>query len=159
MIQFMLFNVKTRRLLASHREASTIHQVERQADTLGEGEDRGNLSYVFGHWNADTHYVNGNGEVRYIGGRRPAPELAQDPPEPATAAHVDAQTARRIERRYRLVDQINALRGDGSVDFAWIDAVRDAGRALKAMTPIPPDYADDRHWPANPDTTKGTPNG
>lgn len=61
---------------------------------------------------------------------------------------VDAVATARITARYSLTRQINALRGAADdVDFAWIDAVRDAARALKAMPVIPPDYAADRHWP------------
>ena len=74
--------------------------------------------------------------------------LAVTGTKPVSVDQVDAVTARRIEARHPIIDQINALRGDGDVDFAWIDAVRDAGRKLKAMTPIPADFADDHHWPA-----------
>lgn len=140
-IEFMLFDVNTRRLLEGRKSASTIHVVELQCHADP------NLGWVFGHWDAATHYVDENGEVRESEAPLPELPLARDDPEPVTTAEVDAQTARRIESRYRLVDQINALRGDGDVDFAWVDAVRAAGRRLKAMTPIPADYADDKHWP------------
>ena len=62
-IDFQLFNVITRRLKPSHRWASTIELVEQQARDLGEGEDEGNLGWVLGHWDAETHYVNEDGEV------------------------------------------------------------------------------------------------
>lgn len=62
-IKFQLFNVLTRRLLPSHRQASTIAAVDRQAGSLGEGEDGGNLGWVFGHHDHSTHYVNDDGEV------------------------------------------------------------------------------------------------
>lgn len=31
---------------------------------------------------------------------------------------------------------------------AWVQSVHEAKRALKAMDPIPADFADDRHWPS-----------
>lgn len=67
-----------------------------------------------------------------------------------TPAMVDAETNRRITEHADPFDQMNAMRGArNDVDFAWIDTVREAGRKLKATPPIPPDYADDHHWPEN----------
>lgn len=77
---------------------------------------------------------------------RPAPV-----PEamPVTRDMVNTEIEARITARFDPFDQFNALRGArDDVDFAWIDAVREAGRALKAMDPIPPDFKDDKYWPA-----------
>lgn len=68
---------------------------------------------------------------------------------PVTPAMVNAEAGRRIEARYPLYRQLNIIRGGGE-DLAamsdWIDAVRGAAHALTSSTPIPGDYAADRHW-------------
>lgn len=65
-----------------------------------------------------------------------------------TTDEVRAEVRRRILDRYSLEDQMNAIRaGDGSVDFAWIDAMRAAGKQIRRMAVIPHDFADNRHWP------------
>lgn len=74
-------------------------------------------------------------------------EVPVPPPLPGA---VRAEARRRILARYPLEDQINALRGKAEVDFGWVDAVRDAGRTLRSLTPIPAGFADDRHWPQTP---------
>jgi len=65
-IEFMLFDVRTRRLLPSHRTASTIQSVERQAANLGEGDQVGNLGWVFGHYDSAAYIVDENGEPQPI---------------------------------------------------------------------------------------------
>jgi hypothetical protein len=75
-IDFMLFNVMTRRLLPSRRTASDISLVELQAANLGEGEDEGNLAYILGWHDApETLWVNRDGEVT------PLPDDGRVPPE------------------------------------------------------------------------------
>jgi hypothetical protein len=63
---------------------------------------------------------------------------------------VKAEAARRIEERYPLWKQLNAIRSGGTglaTMTAFIDAIRAASNSLEAMKPIPHDFAADHHWP------------
>jgi hypothetical protein len=65
--------------------------------------------------------------------------------------HVKAEAQRRIEGRYPVWKQMNALAAGGDPEMtAFINGIRTASNALEAMTPIPPNYADDRHWETTP---------
>lgn len=67
---------------------------------------------------------------------------------PVLVEHVKAEAARRIDTRYPLWRQLNIQRAGGSAAMdAFIDGVRLASDALEAMSPIPPDYQQDYHWP------------
>lgn len=74
LIDFMLFDVTTRRLRKGLRSATTMAVVE-----LQQGLDPdGNLSWVLGHYdNPQDLYVDRNGEVRKLpnSGIVPAPDL------------------------------------------------------------------------------------
>jgi hypothetical protein len=77
-------------------------------------------------------------------------ERREVPAPPPTQGDVRSECRRRILARYPLEEQVNALRGVAEVDFAWIDAVREAGQKIRRHAVIPADFADDRHWPATP---------
>lgn len=67
---------------------------------------------------------------------------------PVLPDHIKAEAARRIDARFPIWRQLNAMREGGDpVMTAYIDGVRAASNALETKTPIPPDYQDDRYWP------------
>lgn len=65
-------------------------------------------------------------------------------------AAVKAEAGRRILARFPEFKQRNAPRGTPGSEamWDWIDDVRAASNKLEAMTPIPADFAADKHWPA-----------
>lgn len=68
-----------------------------------------------------------------------------------TPDHVRAETERRILVIWPMHRQINALRlGDEDVTARMgveIDAIREAGQALRSKRPIPSDFKADKYWP------------
>lgn len=96
-IQFMLFNVETRRLLPSKRWVSKIEDAENQT-LIGEGDDEGKLSLVLGwHDDADSLWVDYDGNV--VSRDDNAPPLvipAPPPPRDLTADDVWREKDRRL---------------------------------------------------------------
>lgn len=61
--------------------------------------------------------------------------------------HVKAEAQRRIEERYPLWKQMNALAAGGDpIMDAYILQIRASSNALESMTPIPADYVKDHYW-------------
>lgn len=164
-VDFQLFNVVTRRLQRSHRTAGNIELAELQCSADPE------LSYVLGHWNAATSYVDADGNVVARTPEARAAGLYKDeaddpvvPPPPATKDQVNAEAQRRILARYPVVDQLTILRKGGSnlaTMSAFIDAAVAASNALTARPTIPADFGEDKHWPAatNSQTASSSPKG
>ncbi len=72
-------------------------------------------------------------------------DTARDLKDAGNTAPVLVFTDRDSTDRQMTAGQMIALVNAGK---AWVQAVHEAKRALKAMDPIPADFADDRHWPA-----------
>jgi hypothetical protein len=66
LIQFQLFNVKTRRLQERRKQGSTIGDLDAQL-VDDDGEPDADLGWVLGWHNHKTAYVNENGDVARIG--------------------------------------------------------------------------------------------
>lgn len=59
--------------------------------------------------------------------------------------HIKAEVARRIEERYPLWRQLNAVNDGGDPEMvAWIKAMRERSNELEADPPL--DYKSDGHW-------------
>ena len=74
---------------------------------------------------------------------------------PVPAEHVKQEAERRITARdaYPIYKQLNIGRKRGAEFDAmskFIDDVRDASDRIEAMKPIPPDFRNDKYWPAMP---------
>lgn len=74
------------------------------------------------------------------------------PAAPIVPDQVKAECERRILARYPLGKQLTLMDegGPAAEDMrVFRDAMRDAAHRIEAMTPIPPDYREDGHWPSN----------
>lgn len=150
-IAFMLYDLRTRRLLPGKKIVRTLAQVEAHLDE-GIGWVRGhhNRHEVFVHPDADGP----DAKLRKITKKALAAGLVAPLPAPTeyvpAAAEVKVEAERRIVSRYPVHKQMNVIRAGGD-DLAamskFIDGIRMVSNQLEAMTPIPADYGDDHWWP------------
>ncbi len=148
-LKITLYNIVNRRLRPGARVVSGVKDADAQCEHA-EGEDAGNLAWVFGHYTDwDKLWVNWDGEVAARDGSEPR----YTPPELKIVVekeHVRNYCGIVIDRRYPVWKQMNIIREGGKALAEmsnWIDGMRDASNAIEAMDPIPIEFHKLPHWP------------
>jgi hypothetical protein len=134
-VDFSVIDIETGSVLRSG--TSQFRDLQAQA---GPGE-----AVIEGRINDLTHRVTFDAfGPRVV--RRPAPNR--------TVEDVRSEAGRRIEARYPVWRQLNAMAEGGEPVVkmrAFIDALRAASNRIERMTPIPFDFTDDKYWTGDND--------